>query len=397
MKNRTFENIVDSDRCLFRTVRGSHVHGLSLPTSDIDTGGLFYEDTEQFLGLGFGLQDQVGDAKSDNVLYEIGKFCRLLTKSNPNVLELLFTDEKFWIKKPSPLIMPLFENRDKFISKKCFDPFIGFSISQIKKCRGLNKKINNPMVERKTQFDFCYTFQKQGSTKFVDWLNNRGLFLGCCGLVNVPNMHNIYGVYYDWGKHFQLYGTSNLNENTVNFIFDFYRLEHEGELHDFIENNKEVKGYIGINFDRPLDERCSLVKKGEEPICQISYNESGFQDHCKKYKEYQEWVENRNPVRYESNLTSSYDCKNVAHAFRIMHMGKEIAEGKGMQLFRTWDRQFLLDIRNHKYEYEEIAEKLEEEMESLKEATEMSTIPDDVDIDFLNDFLIDFRLKALAN
>lgn len=44
------------------------------------------------------------------------------------------------------------------------------------------------------------------------------------------------------------------------------------------------------------------------PFCYISYNVDGFQDHCRRYKEYKEWEQNRNPVRYESNLNKNYDC-----------------------------------------------------------------------------------------
>lgn len=35
-------------------------------------------------------------------------------------------------------------------------------------------------------------------------------------------------------------------------------------------------------------------------------------------------------------------------------MAKEIASGKGMNLYRTEDHDFLMNIRNHKYEYDEL-------------------------------------------
>lgn len=44
----------------------------------------------------------------------------------------------------------------------------------------------------------------------------------------------------------------------------------------------------------------------------------------------------------------------MMHCFRLIHMAGEIAEGKGLQLERTWDKQFLMDVRNHTFEYEEI-------------------------------------------
>ena len=124
------------------------------------------------------------------------------------------------------------------------------------------------------------------------------------------------------------------------------------------------------------------------------FNESGFKDHCKKYKEYKDWEKNRNPKRYKSNLDKNYDSKNMMHTLRLMHMGKEIAEGRGIILERTEDRDFLMDVRNHKYEYDELMEIVEKDNKKLDEAIANSTIKDSIDIDFVNDLLIDIRRKA---
>jgi hypothetical protein len=75
-------------------------------------------------------------------------------------------------------------------------------------------------------------------------------------------------------------------------------------------------------------------------------------------------------------------------------MGKEIAEGRGVILERSEDRQFLMDVRNHKYEYDELMEIVEKDNKELDEAIANSTIKDSIDIDFVNDLLIDIRRKA---
>ena len=83
------------------------------------------------------------------------------------------------------------------------------------------------------------------------------------------------------------------------------------------------------------------------------------------------------------------------HCFRLMHMAAEIAEGKGMILERTWDRQFLLDVRNHKYEYKEIIERLEVDKQRMNRLMERSTIREKIDIDFVNDLMIEIRERQL--
>jgi hypothetical protein len=80
----------------------------------------------------------------------------------------------------------------------------------------------------------------------------------------------------------------------------------------------------------------------------------------------------------------------------MIHMASEIAEGNGMILQRTWDSQFLMDVRNHKFEYEEIIERLEEEKTRMNQLMRRSTIREKIDTDFVNQLMIDIRKKQLG-
>ena len=397
--NNTFENIRKENRLLFENIRGSHLYGLNNEDSDIDTSGIYLATRGSLLGLGIDYQAQVSDIKHDTTWFELGEFCKLIIKSNPTMLETLFVPKDKIITPPSEIIMPLFENRDQFVTKQCFNPFIGYAKSQITKARGLNKKIVNPVTERLTPFDFAYTFNKQGSTKVKNWLENRGLDKDCCGLVHVPNMHDTYGVYYDWGAHFEKYNIKTLedfqkSELDYDFAIAFYHLHDIDEEEKWFEENKEVKHYRGMCLENATNMRGSSVSKGEKPILYMVYNESGFKKHCQMYKEYQDWVKNRNPKRYESNLNKNYDSKNMCHTLRLLHMGREIAEGRGIILERTEDKEFLMNVRNHKYEYDELMEIVMKDKESLDKAIANSTIKESIDINFVNDLLIEMRKKA---
>ena len=395
----TFESIVKSNRLLFEYIAGSHLYNLNNEDSDVDTKGLFIAKKESLLDLGIGYQDQVSDERNDTTWYEIGKFCNMLLKSNPTVLEALFVPESKIITPPSELVAPLFANRDQFITKECFKPFIAYAVEQIHKARGLNKKIVNPVTERLTPFDFAYTFYKQGSTKIKNWLDNRGLNKDFCGLVHIPNMHDTYGVYYDWGAHFEANGIKTIEDfmqRTLeyNFAISFYGFDDGKSEELWFEDNKEVKHYRGMCLENSTDMRGSSVSKGEKPLCWMVYNESGFKDHCKKYKEYKDWEKLRNPKRYESNLDKNYDSKNMMHCVRLMHMGQEIAEGRGINLERTWDREFLMNIRNHKFEYDELMARVDADKVKLDEAIKNSTLRETIDVDAVNDILIEIRKKA---
>ena len=186
---------------LYEFVRGSKAHGLSLPSSDTDTGGVFIEPINWLIGLGNDYEKQVTDASNDTVWYSLKFYMNLLLSSNPTVLESLFIDDEFVLYQ-HPLFNIIKENRQKFVTKDCFKPFIGYAYHQIKKCRSLHKMFLYEDIEKKNILDFAYTFHKQGSSKRLNWLEYRGMKHQYCGLVNIPNMHEMYGMYYDWGNHF---------------------------------------------------------------------------------------------------------------------------------------------------------------------------------------------------
>ena len=392
-----FDIIRQDGRLLYEYIRGSHLYGLNNEDSDIDTSGVYICTRDELFGC-FGYKPQVTDSRHDNTWYEIGELIRLLLKSNPTVLESLFVPKDKIIGDIHPIMQMLIDQRDQFISKQCFNPFFGYAKSQIEKARGLNKKIVNPFTKQKTAYDFIYTFKGQGSTKFSDWLGNRSLHQEYCGLVNVPNMHDIYGVYYDFGAHIAACLDWKEDGRFLSFCQEYYGGTERATV---IERLSQMvpAGYRGvIKKDAKADEirLSSIDDKNTRPICFISYNQSGYSSHCRQYVEYQEWVSNRNPKRYESNLDKTYDSKNMMHCFRLMHMAAEIAEGRGMILQRTDDRQFLMDVRNHKFEYEEIIEMLERDKERMNQLMEKSIIREKIDVDFVNDLMIEIRKQQFG-
>lgn len=391
-----FDIIRNDGRLLYEYIRGSHLYGLNNEYSDVDTSGVYVCTKEELFGC-FGYKPQVSDARHDNTWFEIGELLRLLLKSNPTVMECLFVPMDKIIGPVHPLMQILLDHREQFISKQCFNPFFGYAKSQIEKARGLNKKIVNPVTERLTPYDFIYTFKGQGSTKFRDWLTNRGLHQEYCGLVNVPNMHDIYGVYYDFGAHIAACADWRSDLPFLAYVCEYFNDKDTVEIRNRLDTIAPVgyRGVINIDADGNELRLLSVDDRSARPICFISYNQSGYSSHCRLYAENQTWVKERNPKRYESNLDKTYDSKNMMHCFRLMHMAAEIAEGKGMILERTWDRRFLIDVRNHKFEYDEIIERLEEDKLRMNRLMEQSTIREKIDTDFVNELMIEIRKQQL--
>ncbi|MBP5504462.1 MAG: nucleotidyltransferase domain-containing protein [Bacteroidales bacterium] len=392
----SFNEIRSRNLLIYEYIRGSHCHGINTPQSDVDHGGVFLAPLEQILGLGLDYTPLVESAKSDDVWYELTRFFQLLLKSNPTILESLFIPDRCVIYE-SNIIKEIKSHRDMFLTKQCFNPFGGYAVSQIKKARGLQKKIVNPMTERLTPLEFCYTFYKQGSTEIKYWLEVRGLYPNYCGLTSINNMRGVYGCYYDFGKHFKDFGISfdSLSEHRQLFSFlkGFWRVNDITDYEKWFQNNSVVRGYSGIlRNDDSNQLSLSSISKGEIPICNLAYNADGYTSHCIKYNEYQDWVKNRNPIRYESNLDKNYDSKNMCECFRLMQMCIEIARGDGLICDRTGiDRDFLLNIRAHKFEYDELMHIVEDKKVEMDAAIASSTLPDKVDSDFLNNLLLKIR------
>lgn len=358
--------------------------------SDIDFHGVYFAPIEAILGLGDDYQEEVSDEKHDETYHEFGKWMRLLSKGNPNALESLFVPENMVVGEIHPVIKKVLENRDRFVSKEVVKALSGYAFNQIKKARGLGKKIVNPVTERKDVLDFCFVADKQGSVPVKEWLKEHGLDQKYCGLVNIPNMPHTYGVYYDWAAYYK-FENDHVSWNS-NWETDF-GINYPA-VTDRIEN-KEFFHYGGIvhpdDIEKSNEVRLSSIPKGEKPIFMMQYNKDAYTCHCREYKEYQEWVEKRNQKRYSKAVEAGYNQKNMCHCVRLLTMAKEISEGKGFNLWRTDDRDFLMGIKNGDYTYEYLIEYSEKLLADVNENLPKSDLPDEVDKEFVNKLLVDCR------
>lgn len=337
---------------LLDCISGSQAYNLSLPGSDVDKKGIFILPQKELYGFDF--QQQVANETNDEVYFEISRFLDLLTKNNPNILELLSTPANCILFRHS--LMDLINPAD-YLSKLCFDTFAGYAQTQIKKAKGLNKKINKPIEKlRKSVLDFCYVIYKNGSIPLNLWLNENNLYQQDCGLVGVDHFRNIYLLY------------------------------HQKQL----IGDKRLKGIIsGPDSD---DVQLSSIPKDIEPLVTMNFNKDGYSVYCREYKEYKEWEEKRNQVRYESTLShgKSYDAKNMMHTFRLLNMAEEIAVYKQVNVHRE-DRDFLLEIRSGMYEFDTLMQMVDEKMGKIKALYEKSTLPELPDIKKAENVLIQIR------
>ena len=324
---------------LFEAISGSRAYGTNLPHSDTDLKGVFILPEDQFFGLDY--IPQIANETNDEVFYELRRFVELLLKNNPTVLELLGTPADCVIYKH-----PIFNQfkAEDFLSKLCRQSFAEYAVAQIRKARGLNKKINHPEPPaRKSVLDFCYVTAGAGAQPATDWLARHGHDAAQCGLANVPHLTDLYALFID--------------------------VTH-------------TLGYRGLVRDPETsqDVLLSAVPKGEEPVAYLFFNRNGYSTYCRVFREYWEWVEKRNAERYQNTVQhgKNYDAKNMLHVFRLLQMAEEIAE-VGQLLVRRPNREFLLQIRRGEFEYEELVADAEQLVTRVEAAFAHSALPDTPD------------------
>lgn len=355
---------------ILEVISGSHAYGTNIEGSDTDIRGVFIQPTEQLFGLDY--VSQVADEKQDVVFYEIGRFIELLREGNPNILEILNTPEDCIIYK-SKVFDTYFPDQSVWLTSRLQHSFTGYAWSQIKKAKGMNKYVNNPMPkERKTPVDFCYIIQNEKSIPLSRVMQKDEL--AKCGVSSCQNGQGLYMVYPD------PYGLYNF----------------KGFINEEETSNGLRLSSIPENYGSSYRELVDAIFTKDRPFL-IYYNENGYTKHCADHKKYWDWVESRNKLRYDLNTAHEdlgYDLKNMSHCMRLLNMAKDIAMGLGI-IVRRPEREFLLDIRNGKYKYEELIGKVETFVQEIEKNFEKANLPNLVARSYINELLTTIRMDNL--
>lgn len=367
-------------RPLYLVIRGSHAYGTNIETSDTDYAGVFIQSMDNIIGNKY--KEQINDDKNDIVIYEIRRFLELLETNNPTVLELLNTPEDCIVYK-DPIFDMVLENRDKFITKKCGKSFGGYTVQQISKAKGQDKKQNweKDKVTRKNPLDFCYIHQGAKSIPLVDYMKKENMDQKFCGLSKVPHSKDTYALFYDHSaSHYFKKGDPNWLQR---FMMKWFGFKPQGFKGIAFEDSNELR-LSSIPFDCPK----------HYFIGYISYNKDGYSQHCKDYNSYQTWLKERNEDRWVDVQShgQKIDGKNMMHCVRLNQMSREIAEGKGI-IVRRPNAQELIDIRKGKIDLQSLIDRVESEIVEIDRLFKESNLPDAVEEGFINNLIIEIRKK----
>lgn len=337
---------------IFKALVGSSSHGTATPESDEDFSGVYIQDNDDILSYGY---EEYVEVNKDEKYFEVRRFLDLLMVANPAALELLFAPADC-IKIADRRFNLIYDNRHKFLTKKCLNTFAGYAKTQIKKSKGTDKKINweSQRIELKTPLDFCFITVDGKTMRFQKWCDNNDYKQELVGLVNLSHFKNCYAVYYD-------------SSRSANF-----------------------RGVIGENSN---EVRLSSIPIDMSPVATLYYDKDAYTSHCKDWKSYQTWLRERNLNRFHTNVSHGqiYDSKNISHCYRLINMAKEIAIYGDLFVRRTHDVDYLMQIKRGDVPLDVIIENAERDIETLTDLYQKSNLPEDVDKEFVKQLLLKIR------
>lgn len=334
--------------CLIRVVAGSHAYGTNIEGSDWDERGIF-TDIMQRITLPFEKIEQVQFSEDDKVYFELSKFMPLLLSQNPNVIELLWTEESDVLYK-NEMGQLLIDNRHEFLSVKVKDSYVGYATSQLNRIKGHNKWINNPQPEREPlQSDFMSVVwnysNNQAYNKKVPTDGYIALSIG--------------------DNNYSLWNVNNFNINKKSWI------SNSG-----VPNPINKEEFVKINKDNL------------SPDLIVKVNKSLYESHHTNWKMYWKWKNNRNEKRAILEEQYGYDVKHAMHLIRLLRSGLDILE-HGIVPVKRNDAQYLLDIRKGKYTYDEIIQESERLKDKISIVCEKTKLPNEANTELAKEIMLE--------
>jgi len=336
------------DRTIFSTIVGSKAYGTDTPESDTDVRGIAIMDNLKYY---FGYLDkfeQFENKIDDIVIYDIRKAFKLISEANPNMLDLLFADDKF-----HQYVHPIFErvlaDRDKFLSTNVRFRYTGYAASQLGRIKTHRSWLLNPPKKKPERSDFGLPERK---------------------LLSKDHMGAFQQV------------MANLLRGTTEY------LNFSDETKEELKN----ANWVGLVQRRGAPEEClsevQQITGASDAWMDALQREQKYITAKRHFDSYQQWKTGRNQKRAELEQKFGYDTKHAMHLVRLMRMGKEILETGKVIVFRP-DREELLEIRNGSWEYERVEEYANRMEKEIIELYETSSLPKNPDRVFLNNLCIE--------
>lgn len=277
---------------IYVTIHGSQAYGLNNELSDVDVKGICVppRQVENDLFNRFDqaenhplIEEKLGYLKNPNnpifesTIFSLRKFFLLAANVNPNIIELLWTDENdHYIK--SPLMEKLMEHRDLFLSSKAKFTFSGYAFAQAAKIERHRKWIVQGELEKPLRSNFGLPDEKSAG------------------------IDEVFG--YIKSKVEQW----NLNQFPLD---EQERADLKETIWDLVYNisNKNVSWDNWPDaYTQGVIEKMRNEMSLKDEVIDLIQKERNYFKAYNNYKSWIKWKTERNPKRLALEIKSGYDC-----------------------------------------------------------------------------------------
>jgi predicted nucleotidyltransferase len=373
---------IDKHTC-FLAVTGSHAYGMARPDSDVDIRGAaipprgmresFYKNFAQFLvakqegpwGGGpcavalealkshpTGNDAYVKYGEIDLCVFSLIKLVKLAANNNPNVLELLFLDDRDILYQTDDW-KKLREAAPSFLSKKCKHTYTGYAMSQLKRIKGHRAWLLDPPKAEPTRKEFDLPEESVLPADVRNQINEA-----------------VLKIIRDWQVEDGLdeYITGAAQDTLRDRMASFQATTLQCS-DDMLDEKVYELGGASIGLSKDVLYAIKMERK--------------YRAARKHWQQFTRWKTERNEKRAELEAKFGFDTKHASHLIRLLRTGLEILSGEGL-LVRRPDAEELMAIRKGAYTYDKLMEESEKLRTAIDEAYKTSTLPkappfDDID------------------
>lgn len=273
---------------------GSISYGTNNENSDIDLRGFLKENLSDIvLNKPFEVYE---DKNTDTVIYGLRKFINLCKNCNPSVLELLGVKDEhiIYMNEAGKLIR---DNRDKFLSKRCFKTYHGYATAQLRRLQNalahdsysqeekevhILKSIQSMMLVTEDQYKL-----NKGDIKFFIKDNQIHISVNI-DLISLRQFSAINGSIHTMLNNYDKLNNRNRKKDNnhlfkhamhlIRLYFTCLDILEKGELITYRENDLDLLKSIR-NGEMSLEDIFKLVDELDEKLMK-AYSNTKLPDNC---------------------------------------------------------------------------------------------------------------------
>lgn len=367
-----------SEGLIFLTLFGSRAYGTETPTSDWDVRGIGIAPLSTYFGtqewtqthkssaaiksIVFGRHPEAEEAGDlDCEIQNLTKFVRLASDANPNIFDVLFSHPDDWVYH-HPIWMMLYEKRHMFLTMKVRHTYTGYAMSQLKRIKTHRNWLLHPPAQKPTRTEFGLPQERSLVPRDIQDLANS----------------MIVKKQQEW----QLDTWMELLPEDEREDFRDALLQHFEMVHGrpYDPNKNYEREQASVQLGMPSD----LYKRLEA--------ERNYKQAAHQWKQYQTWLQNRNPSRAALEQEYGYDCKHAMHLVRLLLSVEEILI-EGELSVRHPHAPLLRQVREGAWSYDKLMEWATDQENKIKDLSESKPLPRSPDRKAIDELITEMILS----